>query len=147
MYVCRAKKSVSINLYDNFMKKTFSAIVSFLRLPVIVYKESDFVSDVARLVLSETWESVQGDKHWITVENKRYSVKFWVGNKLYGYFSDGMIRNKTAEAEARWCSEMPARELLFEIEKKFRRASALFELQEEIEAGIARKNVFSRLIK
>lgn len=121
--------------------------MSLFRLPVMAYKETEFVSDVARLVLSESWDSVQGDKHWLTVENKRYSVKFWVSNKMYGYFSDGKIRNKMTETEARWYSEMPARELLFEIEKKFRRASALFELQEEIEVGIARKNVFSRLIK
>lgn len=127
--------------------KTLSAIVNFFLLPVMAYKESDFVSDVARLVLSESWDSVQGDKYWLTVENKRYSVKFWVSNKMYGYFSDGMIRNKMTEAEARWSCEMPARELLFEVEKKFRRASALFEIQEEIEVGIARKTVFSKLIK
>lgn len=145
MCVHRAKKGVSIIQYDNFMK-TLSAIVSLFRLPVMAYKESDFVSDVARLVLAESWDSVQGNNHWLTVENKRYSVKFWVSNKMYGYFSAGEIRNKMTEAEARWDSEMPARELLFAIEKKFSNASALAGIQASIEKCISRKIVFEKPI-
>lgn len=121
--------------------------MSFLRLPVMAYNESDFVSDVARLVLSESWDSVQGNKYHLTVENERYSVTFWVANKMYGYFSDGEILNKTKETSARWYCEMPARELLFEVEKRFRSACDLVATQDEVDRALARKNVFSKLIK
>lgn len=144
MCVYLVEKSVSIIQYDNFMKKTLSAIVNFFRLPIMAYKQSDFVSDVARLVLSEYWESVHGDKYHLTVENERYSVTFWVANKMYGYFSDGEILNKTKDTSARWYCEMPARELLFEVEKRFRSACDLVATQDEVDRALVQKSVFCR---
>ena len=133
---------------DNVMTKTLSAIAyslsCFLRLPVMTYKETDFASDVAKLVLNESWDSVEGDRYHITVENKQYAVTFWTANKMYAYFSSGTIKDKVKEKEASWESEMPCREYLFAVENKFRNAVTLFQLQARLDYEIAKKNIFGK---
>lgn len=119
-----------------------SDIVQFFRPPVMTYKESAFVSDVARLVLSESWDSFGGDEYFIKLENERYLVEFWVKNKPYDYFSEGVIVNKKTGLRAPWTVEMPSRELVFAVDEKFRKISELNQIRYEIEKGIARRNLF-----